>query len=343
MKPPIRSIWAPSTDGMALAVRQLKDGELVGFPTETVYGLGGDASNPRAIVRIFELKKRPANHPVIVHLAANADVEKWARRVPPAARALIAKFAPGPLTLILPKADGVPEVVTGGQQNVGLRFPAHPVAQRLLRDFGGGVAAPSANRFGRISATTAQHVADEFGDDKPMILDGGPCPIGIESTIVDLTRGAAVLLRPGAITPKELAEALGYMPLPATHKSPRVSGSLASHYAPKTESRLVKPFEIAGAIRTAAMSGRRIGVLARSAAKPTDFDGMWRQAGPEWSLYARALYAELRLLDAAGVDLILIEEPPAAVDWQAINDRLHRATHAGKAAARGTRTRKTSG
>jgi L-threonylcarbamoyladenylate synthase len=343
MKQPINSIWAPSTDGMALAVRRLKDGELVGFPTETVYGLGADASNARAVVKIFELKQRPANHPVIVHLAPNADLEKWVRRVPPAARALIDKFAPGPLTLILPKGDSVPDVVTGGQKNVGLRFPAHPVAQRLLRDFGGGIAAPSANRFGRVSATTAQHVADEFGDDKPMILDGGPCQIGIESTIVDLTRGAAVLLRPGAISPRELAEALGYMPLAGSRKSPRVSGSLESHYAPKTESRLVKPFELGGAIRTAAMSGRRLGVLARIAVKPADFDGIWRQAGPEWTLYARALYAELRLLDAAGVDLILIEEPPVAVDWQAVNDRLHRATtHVGiKPGTRGTRTRKS--
>jgi L-threonylcarbamoyladenylate synthase len=330
MKQPANSIWAPSTDGMSLAVRRLKDGELVGFPTETVYGLGADAANGRAVVKIFALKQRPANHPVIVHLAPNADLERWARRVPPAARTLIEKFAPGPLTLILPKSDNVPDVVTGGQKNVGLRFPSHPVAQRLLRDFGGGVAAPSANRFGRVSATTAQHVADEFGEDKPMILDGGPCQIGIESTIVDLTRGAAVLLRLGAISPKELAEALGYMPLAASRKSPRVSGSLESHYAPKTEARLVKPFELTGAIRTAAMSGRRIGVLARIATKPADFDGLWRQAGPEWALYARALYAELRLLDAAGVDLILIEEPPLAVDWQAINDRLHRATHASK-------------
>jgi L-threonylcarbamoyladenylate synthase len=232
--------------------------------------------------------------------------------------------------LILSKADAVSAVVTGGQKNVGLRFPSHPVAQRLLREFGGGVAAPSANRFGHVSPTTAQHVADEFGDESPLILDGGPCPIGIESTIVDFTRGAAVLLRPGAISSQQLAEALGYMPLSGMGKSPRVSGSLASHYAPKTQSRLVKPFELAGAMRAAATSGRKVGVLARIAMRPSDFDGIWRQAGPEWSLYARALYAELRLLDAAGVDLILIEEPPAAVDWQAINDRLHRATHASR-------------
>ena len=338
------TIWAPSTDGMALALSRLRNGELVGFPTETVYGLGADASNERAVVRIFTMKGRPANHPVIVHLAPNADLERWARKVPPAARTLIEKFAPGPLTLILPKAASVPDIVTGGQNNVGLRFPSHPVAQRLLRDFGGGVAAPSANRFGHVSPTTAQHVADEFGDAELMILDGGPCPIGIESTIVDFTRGAAVLLRPGSITPQDLAEALGYAPLPGTRKSPRVSGSLDSHYAPKTQSRLVKPFELPAAIRSTILSGRSVGVLARIAAKPADFVGVWRQAGPEWALYARALYAELRLLDAAGVDLILVEEPPAAVDWQAINDRLHRATHSGKGeagtAAGATRTRR---
>lgn len=332
---PSNSIWAPSTDGMARAIGHLHAGELVGFPTETVYGLGGDASNPRAVVKIFELKKRPADHPVIVHLAANADLEKWARRIPSAARMVIEKFAPGPLTLILPKGDAVPDVVTGGQSNVGIRFPSHPVAQRLLRDFGGGIAAPSANRFGHVSATTAQHVADEFGAELPMILDGGPCQIGIESTIVDFTRGAAVLLRPGAITAQELAEVLGYAPLPGgSRKSPRVSGSLASHYAPRTEARLIKPFELAGAIRTAALSGRIVGVLSRIAVKPPDFTGIWRQAGPEWAFYARALYAELRLLDASGVDLILVEEPPAAVDWQAINDRLHRATHVGKSPSR---------
>ena len=332
-------IWPPSTDAMALAVSRLRAGELIGFPTETVYGLGGDASNPRAVVKIFELKKRPANHPVIVHLAPNVDLDKWARRIPSAARTVIEKFAPGPLTLILHKGEAVPDVVTGGQSNVGLRFPSHPVAQRLLRDFGGGIAAPSANRFGHVSATTAQHVADEFGDELPMILDGGPCQIGIESTIVDFTRGAAVLLRPGAIGARELAEVLGYMPLAGGGKSPRVSGSLASHYAPKTEARLVKPFELAGAIRTATLSGRNVGVLSRIAVKPADFTGIWRQAGPEWALYARALYAELRLLDASGVDLILVEEPPAAVDWQAINDRLHRATHAGKPPTRGGRRR----
>ena len=320
------TIMAPSTDALALAVERLHAGELVAFPTETVYGLGANALNAQAVVRVFSLKGRPADHPVIVHLASTADLDRWARRVPPAARQLIAKLAPGPLTLILPKSKTVPDVVTGGQANVGLRFPSHPVAQRLLRAFGGGVAAPSANRFGRISPTTAQHVADEFGAESPLIIDGGPCDVGIESTIVDFTRGAAVLLRPGAISAAQLAEALGYMPLARTRRSPRVSGGLPSHYAPKTETRLVKPFGIAPAQRTARLSGRKVGVLARIAARPDDFEGIWRQAGPEWMEYARMLYAELRLLDAAGLDLILVEEPPVAGDWQAINDRLHRAS-----------------
>ncbi len=323
------TIMAPSTDALALAVERLRTGQLVAFPTETVYGLGADASNPQAVVRVFALKGRPANHPVIVHLASTADVEQWARRVPPAARELIAKFAPGPITLILPKAKRVSDVITGGQASVGLRFPSHPVAQRLLRAFGGGVAAPSANRFGRISPTTAQHVADEFGAASPLIIDGGPCDVGIESTIVDFTRGAAVLLRPGGVSAADLAEKLGYMPLSPTGKSPRVSGSLPSHYAPKTDTRLVKPFEIAPAQRTARLSGRKVGVLARIAKQPDDFEGLWRQASPEWLEYARVLYAELRLLDAAGLDLILVEEPPVAGDWQAINDRLHRASQSG--------------
>lgn len=323
------SIRAPSTDAVALAVERLRSGELVGFPTETVYGLGADASNGQAVVKIFAIKGRPANHPVIVHLASMADIERWARRIPPAARLLIEKFAPGPLTLILPKSKHVPDPVTGGQGKVGLRFPSHKVAQHLLREFGGGIAAPSANRFGRVSPTTAQHVADEFGDELPLILDGGPCDIGIESTIIDFTRGAAVLLRPGGVSTMQLAEVLGYTPLPQTGKSPRVSGSLPSHYAPKTDTQLVKPFEIAQAFRMARLSGRKVGVLACSAVRFNDFEGVWRQGGPERLAYARILYAELRLLDAAGVDLILVEMPPGAIDWQAVNDRLQRATHRG--------------
>ncbi|MEP7084686.1 MAG: L-threonylcarbamoyladenylate synthase, partial [Betaproteobacteria bacterium] len=220
------AILAPSTDAVALAVQRLRAGGLIGFPTETVYGLGADASNGQAVVEIYQIKGRPANHPVIVHLGPKADLERWARRIPPAARLLIEKFTPGPLTLILPKGEHVPDVVTGGQTKVGLRFPSHPVAQRLLREFGGGIAAPSANRFGRVSPTTAQHVADEFGDLLPLILDGGPCEIGIESTIVDFTRGAAVMLRPGGVSTTLLAEVLGYAPLPQTKKSPRVSGAL---------------------------------------------------------------------------------------------------------------------
>ena len=323
----MKSIRAPSTDAVALAVQRLRAGELIGFPTETVYGLGADASNANAVAKIFEIKGRPANHPVIVHLASSGDIDRWARRIPPAARLLIEKFAPGPLTLILHKSAYVPDVVTGGQGKVGLRFPSHTVAQSLLREFGGGIAAPSANRFGRVSPTTAHHVADEFGEDLPLILDGGPCEVGIESTIVDFTRGAAVLLRPGGVSTTQLAEVLGYTPLLRLRNSLRVSGNLPSHYAPKTEARLVKPFEIAQAYRTARLAGRKVGVLARSAVRFEDFEGVWRQAGPEWSTYARNLYAELRLLDVSGVDLILVEEPPSAIDWQAINDRLHRETY----------------
>ena len=324
----VPSIRAPSPEAIDLAVQRLRSGELVGFPTETVYGLGADAGNGRAVVKIFAIKGRPANHPVIVHLASTADIDRWARRIPPAARLLIEKFAPGPLTLILPRSERVPDPVTGGQGNVGLRFPSHPVAQCLLREFGGGIAAPSANRFGRVSPTTAQHVADEFGAELPLILDGGPCAVGIESTIVDFTRGAAVLLRPGGVSTTQLAEVLGYTPLRQTRQSPRVSGSLPSHYAPKTDTRLVKPSGIEQALRAARDTGRNVGVLARGTQR-ADFDGLWRQAGPDYLSYARLLYAELRLLDAAGLDLILVEEPPATAEWHAVNDRLRRATHRG--------------
>ena len=319
---------------IALAVSRLRAGDLVGFPTETVYGLGADAANAHAIAKLFTLKGRPADHPVIVHLASPAQVDDWAVDVPDAARRLLERFAPGPLTLILRKGARVPDVVTGGQDTVGLRFPSHPVARELLRAFGGGIAAPSANRFGRISPTTAQHVADEFGAALPLILDGGPCAVGIESTIVDLSRGPAVLLRPGGVPAAALAEALGYAPALRDGGAPRVSGDLPSHYAPATRTRMVRAADLAahhlaGMARAAGAPATAIGVLARTAAMPADFTGVWRQAPAAPEDFARALYAELRLLDASGMDLILVEAPPADGAWHAVEDRLRRATHAG--------------
>lgn len=337
-------IVPPTDEAFALAASRLLAGAMVAFPTETVYGLGADAANPQAVVELFTLKGRPADHPVIVHLAMTAQIDQWAASVPDEARRLLDHFAPGPMTLILRKSRHVLDIVTGGQDTVGLRFPSHPVAQRLLQAFGGGIAAPSANQFGRVSPTTAAHVAAEFGDRSPLILDGGPCQVGIESTIVDLSQGPAVLLRPGGVSAAQLAEVLGYMPTLRQADSPRVSGALPSHYAPATSTSLVSAADLAHIARRASSSGKTVGVLARKAPMPDGFGGLWRQAPDGAESYARALYAELRLLDAAELDLLLVEAPPRASEWEGVNDRLQRATHpvdgrAGSDAAEGPRSR----
>src|SRR5665213_997403 len=226
----------------AEAARRLLAGELVAFPTETVYGLGADAANAAAVAKIFALKGRPESHPLIVHIADPLALETWARDVPEGARVLAARFWPGPLTLILARAPGVPDAVTGGQDSVGIRCPSHPLAQELLLEFtligSGGVAAPSANRFGHVSPTTAQHVRAEFGGDL-YVLDGGACEVGLESTIVDLSRGRPVLLRPGAITRADLAAVLGEAIGDRDANAPRASGTLAAHYAPRAPLRLL--------------------------------------------------------------------------------------------------------
>ena len=312
------------------AAQLLRAGALVAFPTETVYGLGADARNADAVRRLFIVKGRPAEHPVIVHLAGADLLSQWAREVSPGAIALADAFWPGPLTLILPRAATVLDVVTGGQDSVGLRVPAHPIAHalltRLLELGGDGIAAPSANRFGRVSATNARHVDDEFGNAIALVLDGGASRHGIESTIVDFTSGEAVLLRPGAITIEALRRVLGTAPWVASANSPRASGTMVSHYAPGTPARLIAPEELRRELASA-MPRARIAVLARAVGKPADFDGIWI-AAPESSVaYARDLYANLRTLDARGADEIWIESPPDGADWFAVNDRVRKATH----------------
>ena len=293
------------------------------FPTETVYGLGADASNAQAVGRIFAAKGRPADHPVIVHLSSAAALAQWAREVPPAARILAARFWPGPLTLILQRADSVIDAVTGGQGTVGLRVPSHPLAQTLLRAFGGGIAAPSANRFGRISPTTAQHVRDELGDRVDLILDGGACEVGIESTIVDLSSGSPVLLRPGHIAPEEIAALLGVPVERRTADSPRASGTLASHYAPRLPMMLVPSDKLEAEVREQSAL-RSLAVLARQPEPP--ISGVhWQVAPADPLAYAHELYAALRALDESGCDLILVESPPEARTWAAVRDRLQRA------------------
>lgn len=312
----------PARGEIARAVAILEAGGLVAFPTETVYGLGADASNPLAVAKIFAAKGRPQDHPVIVHLPSTEMLPQWAREVPDSARKLADKFWPGPLTLILKRAAGVHDCVTGGQDTVGLRIPGHPVALELLNAYGGGVAAPSANKFGRISPTAAQHVRDELGASVDMVLDGGDCGIGIESTIVDLSRGHPVLLRPGHITPQSISAALGAAVAMPDEAAPRVSGSLESHYAPRTPLYLVDTKELPA--KLAALRGNKLAVLARTEAPAGLGDVNWQMAPREPSAYARGLYASLRRLDNLGCAAILVEAPPATARWRGVTDRLRR-------------------
>ncbi len=303
----------------------LRAGNLVAFPTETVYGLGADAANPDAIKKVFAAKGRPHDHPLIVHIASATQLNDWARNIPPAAHTLAQTFWPGPLTLILKRAKGVSDLITGGQDTVALRVPAHPAAQALLQSFGGGVVGPSANRFGRVSATTAEHVRQEFGDAVDYILDGGACDVGIESTIVDLSGDKPALLRPGIITTAQIEAALN-APLAAPGAaSPRAPGTLEKHYAPRTPVMLVEGDLIDELVRSFARQGKRIAVLARNARQPLIDKLTWIAAPETPAGYAHDLYANLRQLDAAGCDVMLVEEPPLAIEWVAVRDRLGRA------------------
>jgi L-threonylcarbamoyladenylate synthase len=320
------SIERPTPASIERAADLLRAGELVAFPTETVYGLGADAARPDAVRRIFAAKGRPADHPVIVHLYDTAQMSDWARDVPDEARRLAAEFWPGPLTLIVPRASQVSDLVTGGQDSVGLRVPSHPVARLLLEAFGSGIAAPSANRFGRISPTTAQHVDDDLGAAVSMILDGGACEVGIESTIVGFAGGLPVLLRPGAIGTAELVRVLGRAPRAPDAAAPRASGTLPSHYAPKTPATLVAPGMLHAEIGQLADRDEAIAVLARTVPRPDDFGDPWIDAPIDASAYAHDLYANLRTLDNANADAILIEAVPTGDAWAAVRDRLTRAT-----------------
>jgi len=309
------------------AVQLLRRGELVAFPTETVYGLGADARNPQAVAKIFAAKGRPADHPVIVHIPDVTHLDRWARDVSPAARAVAEKFWPGPLTLILKRHPDVPDCVTGGQDTVGLRIPNHPVALELLRAFDGGIAAPSANKYGRISPTTAQHVRDDLGDEVALILDGGPCQVGIESTIVDMssqfTTGTTVL-RPGMLAGFDIGLFLGRMPAEAVNtNSVKTPGSHLAHYAPRTPLLLTPEDSVAIAVRTSLGKRERIAVLAPFPAPiENPLIVYWHIASTDADTYARELYATLRALDAAGADLIIVQRPP----WPAVIDRLMRAS-----------------
>ena len=302
---------------LARAAATLKRGGVVAFPTETVYGLGADAANEDAVREVFRLKGRPAAHPVIVHLPSVAQLEKWADAIPETAWRLAEAFWPGPLTLVLARQPWVSDVLTGAQATVGVRVPAHPLALALLEQFGGGVAAPSANRFGHVSPTTAEHVRAEFGDALP-VLDGGAARVGLESTILDLSGDTPRILRPGAVSEAALKEVLQVPVLDTAATSPRVSGSLKRHYAPQTPAFLLVDASVWSRETDAVLSRK----LQASVAK------VWLTLPDEPEGYAQALYAALRDLDASGAARILIETVPESPPWTAVRDRLMRATAA---------------
>jgi L-threonylcarbamoyladenylate synthase len=293
-------------DAVSHALQALRDGGLVAIPTETVYGLAADASNEAAVRRIFAAKGRPADHPLIVHVASAAQLADWASTVPPSAAVLAETCWPGPLTVLVPKAAHVLPVVTGGRETVGVRVPAHPLTLELLERFGGGLAAPSANRFGMVSPTTADHVRADLGDAVDFVLDGGPCPVGVESTIVDCTVSPAQILRPGGIPSEQIDELLGGDLAPASGPS-RASGMLASHYAPRARVLLAES-------------------RAEAAVLMADLDhAELIDRADDLVDYAQHLYADLRVADERGATVIVAVMPTAAGLGHAIRDRLMKA------------------
>ncbi len=306
------------------AVDVLRGGGLVAFPTETVYGLGANALDRKAIARVFEVKQRPPGHPLIVHLGHADELSRWARHIPDYVQALATQFWPGPLTLILKRTRQVPTEVTGGQDTVGLRVPRHPLARLLLQQFGGGIAAPSANRFGRISPTLAEHVRAGFGDELDFILNGGPCELGLESTIVDCSGAEPCVLRPGSIGVPALEAALGKSLGRGAEVVPRVPGSHDSHYAPSIPLFLVPGTKISSQAQALCAQGKRVAVLSRRQA-PANTAAHWEIMPATADGYGHRLYARLHALDGAGYDLLLVEEPPLLNEWEAVTDRLQRA------------------
>jgi L-threonylcarbamoyladenylate synthase len=323
----------PELSGIEDAVRLLNAGELVAFPTETVYGLGADATNPLAVARIFAAKGRPASHPLIVHVSSLSAAREWASDMPVAAARLAEAFWPGPLTIVVPKAGQVSTAVTGGQSSVGLRAPAHPVARALLAAFGRGIAAPSANRYGRISPTRADDVRAELGSRVAVVLDGGECDVGLESTIVACLGGQVTLLRPGAVSRSQVADVVGEVSDPDVF-SPRAPGRQRSHYAPATPLAIADAAVLGSAVGRALAAGEHVAVLARSAAPCGSERLTWRQMPAQPAAYGRTLYAALRQLDAAGARRILVEAVPDDESWAAIADRLARAAVRGRATRR---------
>ncbi len=309
------------------AVQVLRDGGLVAFPTETVYGLGADAENRNAVERIFSVKGRPATHPLILHVGSADDLARWTANVPLAARRLAERFWPGPLSLVLNRSRRVSSAVTGGLETVAVRMPAHPIALALIDAFGGALAAPSANRFGAVSPTAAHHVRDEFGDAIDLVLDGGLCAVGVESTIVDATGEKLCILRPGGLTREDLEGALGHaISIRTTATSVRVPGSHASHYAPQAKVILVDPTRLASEAQSQASRGHQVGVLMSENIGAEHLAGLRVLRAPEiLADYGRMLYPMLREFDRSGCDVICVSLPREEGIGCAIADRLRRA------------------
>jgi L-threonylcarbamoyladenylate synthase len=307
------------------AVACLKAGQLVAFPTETVYGLGADALNPAAVRRIFEVKGRPANHPLIVHIGSATDLEAYAIRVPELAWSLAQRFWPGALTLVLWRHPRVPLLVTGGHDTLALRVPAHPVAQALLQGLEGGIAAPSANRFGRVSPTRAEDVVADLGDDVDYILDGGACTIGVESTILDLTALEPVILRPGGVSREALEEATGLEIGVMGESDVKSPGQLPSHYAPLAQVELCIPQELAEVARDYQREGYRVGVVALEPPGRLPPGVEVISLGNDLHEAARQLYSALREADLRGWDMVLATLPPEVDIGLALADRLRKA------------------
>lgn len=346
MKQPAATVASPAQIAAAAAV--LEQGGLVAFPTETVYGLGADAENPDAVARIYAAKGRPHDHPVIVHVAPGADLDYWTTEVPDEARKLAQAFWPGPLTLILKRHPRIPDAVSAGQDSVGMRCPSHPVAIAFLQAFKGGqggVAAPSANKFGNVSPTTAQHVRDEFAIDPhddgalnggeacsasalAMVLEGGSSAVGIESTIVDMSRLAThgpVLLRPGHISAQQIADVIGMLPAAPDQAAPRASGTLESHYAPRTPVTMLPAAALADTLARLHARGVKVALIGHALPAALAADAHAQRLLPaDPAGYAHGLYAALRDMDQSGSGLILVETPPPAGDWLGVNDRLRR-------------------
>nr|WP_297356359.1 L-threonylcarbamoyladenylate synthase [uncultured Caldimonas sp.] len=311
------------------AVDALADGRLVAFPTETVYGLGADAGNDAAVRRIFAAKGRPADHPLIVHVPNPECAYELVSALPPVAQKLMLAFWPGPLTVIVPRRPGVAGAAAGGQDTVGLRCPAHPVAKALLEACAQrgivGLAAPSANLFGRISPTTAEHVAEEFGDDV-LVLDGGACEVGIESTIIDCSRDRPVLLRPGMLTRGEIEAAIDEPLFDRDEDAPRASGTLEAHYAPRAKLRLMSADILQTALQVLGEKVPTLALYSRTVRAPRGM--LHRRMPDDAAKAAHELFAVLRELDAQGVQLIWVESPPPAPEWDGVRDRLVRAAAA---------------